>query len=166
MARNPLLVVAKAPVSYRLLLRSAGLVEAVEKILRRLTSNRIGVLDLVGIPSVRVFIPGRRTGLVRATTLQCIDVEGGLLVVGSNWARPVHPAWSTNLQEAKAVQVSRHNNQYEAEVRAIVGLERTEAWSSILRAWPNYELAQRKIPERPFRIFFLARQPSGRVVDT
>jgi deazaflavin-dependent oxidoreductase (nitroreductase family) len=159
-ARNPLLVVAKTPASYRILLRSAGLVEAVEKMLRRLTANRIGVLDLVGIPSVRVFIPGRRTGLVRATTLQCIDVEGAILVVGSNWARPVHPAWSTNLQNTKTVQVLRHNNHHEADVREIVGPERSEAWASILKAWPNYELAQRKIPERPFRIFLLALQLS------
>jgi deazaflavin-dependent oxidoreductase (nitroreductase family) len=136
------------------------LVEATDKILRRLTRDKFGVLDLVGIPSVRLLIPGRRSGLVRATTLQCIDVEGGILVVGSNWARPVHPAWSTNLQEAKAVQVRRRNHHYKAEVREIVDSERPEAWASILRAWPNYELAQRRIPERPFRIFFLAFQPS------
>jgi deazaflavin-dependent oxidoreductase (nitroreductase family) len=131
-----------------------------EKIIRRLTNDRLGVLDLVGIPSVRVLIPGRRTGLVRTTTLQCIDVEGGILVVGSNWARPVHPAWSTNLQEAKTARVLRRNNQYEAEVREIVGSERSEAWASILRAWPNYELAQQKVPQRPFRIFSFALQPS------
>ncbi len=155
-ARNPLLVVAKMPASYRILLRSSGLVEFVEKVLRRLTKNRIGVLDLVGIPSVRVMIPGRRTGRVRATTLQCIDVEVGILVVGSNWARPVHPGWSTNLQEAKIVQVWRHHTHYEAQVHEMVGSERSEAWVSILRAWPNYELAQRKVAERPFRIFLLS----------
>jgi deazaflavin-dependent oxidoreductase (nitroreductase family) len=156
MSRNPLLAVAKSPVSYRMLLRSAGLVEVTEKILRRLTRNRFGVLDLVGIPSVQVLIPGRRTGVVRATTLQCIDAQGGIFVVGSNWARPVHPAWSTNLREAKAVEVRRRNDHYEAEVREVVGSDRSEAWASILRAWPNYELAQRKVPGRPFRIFLLA----------
>jgi deazaflavin-dependent oxidoreductase (nitroreductase family) len=129
-----------------------------EKMLRRLTRDRIGVLDLVGIPSVRVFIPGRRTGIVRATTLQCVDVEDDVLVVASNWARAAHPAWSTNLQEAKTVRVLRRNNQYEAEVREIVGSERSEAWASILGAWPNYELAQQKVPQRPFRIFCLTVQ--------
>jgi len=159
-AQNPLLVIAKTPFSYRILLRSAPLVEAMEKILRRLTRDRVGVLDLVGISSVRVLIPGRRTGLVRATTLQCIDVEGGILVVGSNWARPAHPAWSTNLQEVKTVRVLRRSNQYEAEVREIVGSERSEAWEAILGAWPNYELAQQKVPQRPFRIFCLAPHQS------
>jgi deazaflavin-dependent oxidoreductase (nitroreductase family) len=129
-----------------------------EKMLRRLTRDRIGVLDLVGIPSVRVFIPGRRTGIVRATTLQCVDVEDDMLVVASNWARAAHPAWSTNLQVAKTVRVLRRNNQYEAEVREIVGSERSEAWASILGAWPNYELAQQKVPQRPFRIFCLTVQ--------
>lgn len=155
MSKNPLLIIAKSPFSYRMLLRSAALVEAVEKALRRLTSNRIGVLDLVGIPSVRLLIPGRRTGQIRATPLQCIDVEDGVLVVGSNWGRPSHPAWSTNLKAAKTVQVLRRNVHYEAEVREIEGTERSQAWATILDAWPNYELAQRKVPERVFRIFFL-----------
>jgi deazaflavin-dependent oxidoreductase (nitroreductase family) len=159
-ARNPLLVIAKTPFSYRTLLRSAPLVEAMEKILRRLTSDRVGVLDVVGIPSVRVLIPGRRTGLVRATTLQCVDVESGILVVGSNWPRPAHPAWSNNLQEANTARVRRRNHQYDAEVREIVGSERSEAWAAILGAWPNYELAQQRVPQRPFRIFRLALQPS------
>ncbi len=52
----------------------------------------------------------------------------------------------------------RRNNQYEAEVREIVGSKRSEAWASILGAWPNYELAQQKVPQRPFRIFSLTVQ--------
>ena len=81
-------------------------------------------------------------------------------MVGSNWGRPTHPAWSANLQAAETVRVLRHNMWYEAEVHEIVGAEHSEAWSSILKAWPNYELAQEMVPDRRFRIFALALEPT------
>lgn len=161
MPKNPLSIMAKWPFSYRLLLKSAALVEVVEKVLRRLTRDRIGVLDLVGTPSVQLLIPGRRSGIVRPTTLQTIEAEDGFVVVGSNWARPSHPAWSANLQAIKSVRVRRRDQEFRANVREIVGAERSQAWDSILRAWPNYAIAQEMASQRPFRIFALAPDSEG-----
>ena len=158
MPKNPLSIIASWSFSYRLLLKSAAVVEVAERVLRRLTTNRVGVL--VGIPSVRLLIPGRRSGVVRATTLQGIETDQGFLVVGSNWARPSHPAWSANLQAIKSVRVRHRHDEFQAKVREIVGPERSEAWDSILRAWPNYAIAQEIASARPFRIFALA--PAGR----
>lgn len=160
MARNPLLVVSEWPFTYRLILKSAPLIEALERMLRRATKGKRGVLDIVGIPTMRLFIPGRRTGIVRATTLQCIRGGDGLFVVGSNWARGSHPAWATNLQAVKSVRARCQQVEYEASVREVEGPERREAWTSILRAWPNYDLAQRMAADRPFRIFTLSGPPA------
>ncbi|HEY1651615.1 MAG TPA: nitroreductase family deazaflavin-dependent oxidoreductase [Acidimicrobiales bacterium] len=117
----------------------------------------MGVLDLVGIPSIQLLIPGRRSGIVRATTLQCVEFGDGYLVVGSNWGHPSHPAWSANLQAVKNVRARHRDQEFQADVRELVGSERSQAWASILRAWPNYELAQQMSSGRPFRIFALAR---------
>lgn len=156
--RNPLLVIARQPFGYRLLLRYATLVELCERLLRRLSKGKFGVLDLASVPSIRLLIPGRRSGRVRTTTLQCIEVEGRLVVVGSNWGRPTHPAWSANLQAVETVQVWERTGDYEADVQEIVNPERSSAWAAVLRSWPNYELAQRMAPDRPFRIFALTRR--------
>jgi len=161
MPKNPLSVMAQWPFSYRLLLQSAALVELAEKVLRRLTRDRFGVLDLVGTPSVQLLIPGRRSGIVRPTTLQTIEADDGFLVVGSNWARPSHPAWSANLQAIKTVRVRHRDKEFQASVREMVGAERAQAWDSILRAWPNYAIAQGMASERPFRIFALAPDAGG-----
>jgi deazaflavin-dependent oxidoreductase (nitroreductase family) len=157
--QNPLLVVSEWPFTYRLILKSAPLIEALEKMLRRATKGKWGVLDIVGIPTIRLFIPGRRTGVVRATTLQCISGGDGLFVVGSNWARVSHPAWTANLQAVKRVTARRQQVEYEAAIREVEGPERGEAWTSIVRTWPNYELAQRMAADRPFRIFTLTGPP-------
>ena len=122
-ARNPLLVIAKTPFSYRILLSSAALVETMEKVLRRPTSDRIGVLDLVGIPSVRVLIPGRRTGLFEPRRCSASISTPASWLWDQTEARPVHPAWSTNLQEVETVRVLRRNKNYEAKVREIAGME-------------------------------------------
>jgi deazaflavin-dependent oxidoreductase (nitroreductase family) len=149
------LVLSEWPVTYRLLLKSAPLVEILEKAVRRLTKGRTGVLDLAGIPSIRLFIPGRRSGIIRPTTLQCIDDGERLFVVGSNWGREGDPSWALNLAARTRVRAKRRKADYESEVREVLGAERAEAWASILRAWPNYELAQEMVPGRPFRIFAL-----------
>lgn len=159
-ARSPLLVIAEWPPTYRLILKSAPLVETTEKVIRRVTRGRLGALDLVGIPSMQLLIPGRRTGVVRATTLQCIDGGDGFFVVGSNWGRRSPPAWAVNLQAITHVRARRRQDEYEAAVREVVGPERSQAWTSILDAWPNYAIAQQAAPDRPFRIFTLTGRPN------
>lgn len=84
---NPLQRWARNPTAYRLLmLNGHHIVESLEAMLRFLTSGRLGVLDLAGLPNVRITISGRKTGLARSATVQYVPFRDGLLLVGSNWA--------------------------------------------------------------------------------
>ncbi len=148
---------ARQPFSYRLLMKQSGLVERMERLLRWLTRGRLGVLDLVGLPSVVVTVPGRKTGAPRTKTLQCVPYGDAFVLVGSNWGRTTHPAWSANLMAASRVRVRRRNEEFDAGVRLLSGDERDRAWRSVVDFWPNYQIAQEMAGGRGFRLFALER---------
>ena len=83
MAWNPLLAVARRPLTYRLLMKQSRLVERSERLLRRISRGNLGMLDLVGLPSIVVTAPGRRTGTPRSKTLQYVPDGDTLVLVGS-----------------------------------------------------------------------------------
>jgi deazaflavin-dependent oxidoreductase (nitroreductase family) len=155
---NPFQSIARRPRFYRWMLGTGSLVERMERLLRRVSRGRIGVLDLAGLPTIRVTVPGRRTGIPRTSTLQVIPDGDRLLVVASNWARPEQPAWSTNFIAADHVTVTRRGEQFSAEVRLLTGPQRDRAWQQILGQWPNYGIAQEMTPGREFRLFALNRR--------
>lgn len=153
---NPLQRLARNPTAYRLLvLNGRAAVEGLESLLRFLTSGRFGVLDLAGVPNVRITISGRKTGLARSATVQYVPFRGGLLLVGSNWGRPGHPAWSANLKAAQRVTVRKRRHRFVATVQLLGGVQRDEAWAEALAYWPNYRLAQDRAGHRRFRLFLL-----------
>ncbi|OBG59891.1 MULTISPECIES: nitroreductase family deazaflavin-dependent oxidoreductase [unclassified Mycobacterium] len=157
---NPLQRVARNPVAYRrLVLNGQPVAERAEALLRFATGERFGVLDLAGLPNVRITTPGRKTGLARTATVQYVPVEGGLLLVGSNWGRARHPSWSANLKAAQRVTVRRRGRRFVATVRLLTGEERDQAWSTVLAHWPNYQLAQNRAAGRQFRLFLLTPTP-------
>jgi deazaflavin-dependent oxidoreductase (nitroreductase family) len=154
---NPLQAVARRPASYRLMLKQSAMVERTERAMRRLTQGRLGVLDLVGLPSVVVTAPGRKTGIPRVTTLQYLPDGDAMLLVGSNWGRQAHPAWSANLMAAERISVRRRNERFDASVRSLTGDERDRVWERIIEFWPNYQIAQQLAAVREFRLFSLER---------
>jgi hypothetical protein len=84
---NPLQRVARNPAAYRrLVLPARPIAERLESFLRFVTAGRVGVLDLTGLPCVRITTKGRKTGLARTVTVQYVPVDDGLVLVGSNWA--------------------------------------------------------------------------------
>ncbi len=154
-ARNPLQALARNPHGYRWLMKRSGLVAWNERAVCRVTGDRLGVLDLVGIPSAQVTVVGRRTGRARASTLQLIKDGEELLVVGSNWGSADEPAWVHNFAAASVVDVRRRGDRFQAAVRELTGDERDRAWTTIVAAWPNYEIAQSMAGGRTFRLFAL-----------
>jgi deazaflavin-dependent oxidoreductase (nitroreductase family) len=161
---NPLGAVVRHPTVYGWTLRFPWLIEWSDRILRAVSRNRFGAMDVVGVASVRVTVVGRRTGVLRSSTLSCIPSRGGILVVGSNWGRPQHPAWSANLLAATEVTIDRNGTVSPATVRLLTDADRELAWATILRAWPNYRIAQDLAFPRLFRVFELT--PVSAVSDT
>ena len=154
---NPLKVALQQPSIYRVLIRGRALTNWTERALRKVTGGRIGVLDLVGLPSIQLTVAGRNTRILRTTSLQYVPDGDVMLVVASNWGSRRQPAWSANLMAAKQVIVRRRAGQFTASVRMLTGVERTRAWDNILRFWPNYQIAQEMAGGREFRIFAIER---------
>lgn len=154
---NPLKVALQQPSIYRVLIRGRALTNWSERALRKVTGGRMGVLDLVGLPSIQLTVAGRNTGILRTTSLQYVPDGDVMLVVASNWGSKRQPAWSANLMAAKQVIVRRRADQFTASVRMLTGVERSRAWDKILRFWPNYQIAQEMAGAREFRIFAIER---------
>jgi deazaflavin-dependent oxidoreductase (nitroreductase family) len=153
---NPLQRLARNPTAYRwLVLARSPLIEALESLLRFLSVGRVGVLDVAGLPGVRITTSGRKTGLARTATVQYTPVDGGLVVVGSNWGGRHHPAWSANLASVQQVSVRRRRQVFTAKVRLLTGGERDRAWAVALAHWPNYRIAEARAGGRQFRLFLL-----------
>ncbi|HTY31395.1 nitroreductase family deazaflavin-dependent oxidoreductase [Mycobacterium sp.] len=159
---NPLQRVARNPTAYRwLVLRGRPVAEGVEAFLRFASKGRLGVLDLTGLPNVQVTTSGRKTGLARTATVQCVPVADGLIVVGSNWGLPRHPAWSANLTATERVTVRRRGQRFTATVRLLTGAQRDKAWAKVVQDWPNYQIAQDRAGRRRFRLFLLTPAPQA-----
>jgi deazaflavin-dependent oxidoreductase (nitroreductase family) len=157
MRSNPLQVFARHPACYRLLMKRRALIMWTERMVRRLSKDRIGVLDLVGLPSLQITARGWKTGMPRTTPLQYVPDGTAFLVVGSNWGSAKHPAWSANLMAAHQVTVRRRDEQFTASVRMLTGVEREQAWHKVVDFWPNYEIAHELAAGRQFRLFILER---------
>jgi len=154
---NLLQRMVRLPAAYRLLMKRRTLTTWSERMVRRMSSNRFGVLDLVGLPSILITVPGRRSGIPRTTPLQYVPDGEAFFVVGSNWGSATHPEWSANLIAAHHVTVRRRDEQFTASVRMLTGDEREHAWHKVVEFWPNYQIAHELAGGRQFRLFILER---------
>ncbi|MEU2228086.1 nitroreductase/quinone reductase family protein [Streptomyces sp. NPDC018347] len=85
--------------STRVFARTAPhLLPALDRGVHRLTRGKV-LLSARMLPGVILTSTGARSGLSRRTPLACLPEGGGRswLLVGSNFGRPGHPAWTHNL---------------------------------------------------------------------
>jgi deazaflavin-dependent oxidoreductase (nitroreductase family) len=140
-------------------MRAAPLVNRIERLIRSITNDRCGLLDLVGLSSLRLTVAGRRTGLPRTVSLLYVpDGDASYLLIGSNWGRSHHPQWTTNLTAATEVTIRSHGAQFRAQVRQLSGAERERAWERAVAYWPGYLMEQQLAAGRAFRLFQLIRR--------
>lgn len=153
--------VAGSPYVYRLMLKWHRLVPPVERLARRLSRGRYGVLELAGLPSLQLTVAGRRSGILRTVTVQYVRDGDSLLLVGSNWGLPTHPDWTHNLRATDRARITRDGTTENVAVELLTGAERQRAWRTILDFWPNYALAQERAGSRSFQIFALRPTSDG-----
>jgi RND superfamily putative drug exporter len=152
---NPLRAILSWPITYRWAMRGYRLTSLSERLLHALTRGRYGIMDLVGLRSLRLTVPGVRSNKLRTTTLLYFNSRNSYLVVGSNWGRAAQPAWTTNLRHAGHATLQLGQENFPARARLLTGRDRDQAWTAILQTWPNYAIAQQMADRRKFRIFEL-----------
>jgi deazaflavin-dependent oxidoreductase (nitroreductase family) len=124
--------------------------------LQRTTRGRVSFGSLAGLTSVVLTTTGRTTGQPRKTPLIAVPDGDDLLIVGSNWGRPNHPAWSGNLLANPRATVEVRGRAFPVTATLLTGTERERAWALVTEVWPAYsDYAARA--GREIRIFRASR---------
>ncbi|MFF3258768.1 nitroreductase/quinone reductase family protein [Streptomyces sp. NPDC002932] len=147
-------------------------VPAMDRAVHRLTRGKV-LLSAQMLPGVVLTVPGARSGQLRTTPLACMPVAGdggtgdggtgdggtgSWVLVGSNFGRPGHPAWTANLlAHPEAPVISWKGVGIPVRARLLAGAERAEVWEAALRFWPPYAAYQARI-DREIRLFRLERR--------
>ena len=129
-------------------------VPPLDRLLHRLTGGRVLVSRAL-LPSLLLTATGRRSGEPRRTPLMCVpEPAGTFLVVGSNFGRDAHPAWTANLLAHPEASVSHDGHEVAVTAELLEGEAREEAWAAALRLWPTFA-AYRDRSGRELRVFRL-----------
>ena len=134
-------------------------VPALDRAVHRLTRGKV-LLSAQMLPGVILTSTGAKSGLPRRTPLACMPEEdGGWLLVGSNYGRTEHPAWTHNLLAHPDAAVNWKGTDIPVSARLLEGEERAAVWKRLLAFWPPYATYQERV-ERELRVFRLTRLPS------
>ncbi|MEV6686014.1 nitroreductase family deazaflavin-dependent oxidoreductase [Streptomyces sp. NPDC051130] len=133
-------------------------IPAMDKAVHKLTRGKV-ILSAQMLPGVILTAKGAKTGEPRTTPLACMPLDDGAswLLIGSNFGRPGHPAWTANLLKHPDAHVSWRGRDIPVRARLLQGEERAAAWRQALAFWPPYATYQARI-EREIRLFRLDRR--------
>lgn len=132
-------------------------VPALDRAVHRLTRGKV-LPSARMLPGLVLTVRGARTGLSRSTPLACVPEEAGSwLLVGSNFGRPAHPAWTANLLRHPDAEVSRQGATIPVRATLLTGAARAEAWQAAVHFWPPYAAYQARV-DREIRIFRISRR--------
>ncbi|MCT9093026.1 nitroreductase family deazaflavin-dependent oxidoreductase [Streptomyces sp. ASQP_92] len=133
-------------------------VPAMDRAVHRLTRGRV-ILSARMLPGVVLTARGARSGLARTTPLACMPEADGdsWVLIGSNFGRPGHPAWTGNLLAHPDASISWKGRDIPVRARLLEGEERASAWRAALNFWPPYATYQSRI-DREIRLFRLERR--------
>ncbi|PNE35909.1 MULTISPECIES: nitroreductase family deazaflavin-dependent oxidoreductase [Streptomyces] len=132
-------------------------IPALDRAVHRLSGGRT-LLSTRMLPGVVLTATGARSGRPRRTPLACMPQDdGGWLLIGSNFGRPGHPAWTGNLMKNPEAEVSWRGRDIPVRARLLTGEERERAWRAAVAFWPPYAAYQARV-EREIRLFRLDRR--------
>jgi deazaflavin-dependent oxidoreductase (nitroreductase family) len=130
-------------------------VPPLDRVLHRVSGGRL-LLSQALVPSLVLTTTGSLSGQRRQTPLACMpESDGSFIVVGSNFGRDKHPAWSSNLLHDPSAEVSFRGRVVPVTARLLEGAERTEVWPRLLVIWPVYDRYV-ETSGRDLRVFRLA----------
>ncbi|MFC8917527.1 nitroreductase family deazaflavin-dependent oxidoreductase [Streptomyces sp. NPDC057116] len=137
-------------------------VPALDRAVHRLTGGRV-LPSARMLPGLVLVTRGARSGLERRTPLACVPEDPAAttwVLVGSNFGRPAHPAWTANLLAHPDAEVHWRGRTVPVRARLLKGEDRQVAWEKALRLWPPYAAYQARV-DREIRLFRLTRRGEG-----
>lgn len=119
--------------------------------------SRGGRLFALGQQSLMITTTGRTSGLPRTTPLLYAADGDSFVVIGSNWGRAHHPAWSSNLIANPLATVAVRGEEIRVRAMLVTGPERERLRALLLKVWPGYTSYEKRARGRDLRIFRLDR---------
>lgn len=132
------------------------LVPPFDRFLHRISGGRFLMSQLM-LPCAVLTTTGRRSGLARSTPLASVPLDGDLYVVGSNFGRPEHPAWTWNLLDEPRATVSFRGEEYEADATLLDPGTKERVWPLLIEQWPLFDHYVAH-SGRDLRVFRLSRR--------
>jgi deazaflavin-dependent oxidoreductase (nitroreductase family) len=129
-------------------------VPGMDALVHRLTRGKV-LISARLLPGVVLTSTGARSGLPRRTPLACRpDADGTFVLIGSNFGRPDHPAWTANLLKCPDAEISWRGRDIPVHAELLRGAEREAVWAALLRFWPPYGAYAARV-DREIRLFRL-----------
>ncbi|MFI0349138.1 nitroreductase/quinone reductase family protein [Actinomadura sp. 9N407] len=129
-------------------------VPPLDRALHKVTGGRF-LLGQLLVPSLVLTTTGAISGKRRQTPLACMpEPDGSFIVVGSNFGREKHPAWTGNLIKNPGAEVSHRGRTAKVTARLIEGEERAKVWPRLIQVWPVYDRYVERV-DRELRVFRL-----------
>ena len=97
---------------------------------------------------------GRKSGQPRPTPVLFLEDDGRLVVVGSNFGKDSHPAWTANLLANPDATAQIRGDQRDVRARLASEEEKQRLWPRLLEIYPPWQEYTGRT-DRSFRAFFL-----------
>lgn len=127
----------------------------VDTAVQRWTGGRFSPMRLAGLTSVLLTTTGRRSGLPRSVTLLAVPDGGSLILIGSNFGLPGHPAWSSNLVTNPLATVHVRGHAFPVTATLLADADREAAWATATKMWPGFDTYAARA-DRHIRVFRVA----------
>ena len=115
----------------------------------RATGGMIGY-RLGPLPNLLLTTTGNRTGKRRTVALTCVQADGLLALIASNFGSRVAPHWYRNLERHPEAEVQLKRRKWTIRARPATPEEWPHLWSAALAIWPAWAgyavRARREIP--------------------
>ncbi|PWK88033.1 deazaflavin-dependent oxidoreductase (nitroreductase family) [Lentzea atacamensis] len=126
-----------------------------DRLLYKLTGGKVMTVSFSRQNGLTLITVGARSGERRENQVQYVADGDSMLVVGSNWGKPNHPAWTANLLKNPDIQVNVRGDVRDVRATLLGGDEREAAWSKLVAAWPSFQDYVERSGGRELRVFRL-----------
>ena len=132
------------------------IVPPIDRFVHRVSGGRMTMTSLY-LPTILLTTTGRRSGEPRTAPLATLPDGDRWIVVGSNFGRQNHPAWTHNLIANPEATVQFKGTSYPVTARLLSEEEKQEMWPRIIKLWPNFNKYSEYSGGRQLRVFSLDR---------
>lgn len=134
-------------------------VSRLDRFVHRVSGGRY-LLGRALVPTLMLTTTGARTGQPREVPLACLPEGDVIYLVGSNFGRERHPAWTANLIKTPRARIAFDGVESEVVAHLLSDEEKAEVWPRLLAMWPTYDRYVER-SGRDLRVFRLERVAEG-----